>query len=320
MAKQLKCPVGAVNRCLKNIGDAAAYENLRWGAGRPLKVVPITAAQLQWITSRETLRAQVGKPLTARVRIANARFGLNMTLRDFRSIYRKARITVQKLSPLCKPARDITMVQQQMRIDELQEDFAFHMAQQKHMVQYDAAVFSVNQYSPKHWAPSGHPLKTAKKYYQSQLVCVWGAISVEEGWVHVEAQRKRALNTDDTIRYFKAIGRRRIQNDLVMFGDNAKTFNNRRVHDWAAANDIELLYNVPYRPEANGIEGVWRIAKTRYRAELARRLVNDEPVDNLALVQDILMHITDEECKKEAMQGWQRLVKLEPKDYSLERQ
>ena len=103
----------------------------------------------------------------------------------------------------------------------------------------------------------------------------------------------------------------------MLFGDNAKVHNNRRVHDWCGGNDIELLWNIPYRLESNGIEGVWRIAKQRYRAELARRLVNEEPIDNLELVQDILMHITDEECKKEAMQGWQRLMALQPVDYQV---
>jgi hypothetical protein len=249
--------------------------------------------------------------------IANRRFGLDLTTRDFRSIYSRARLTVQKLSPIFRPARIPTVVRQQAAIDSLKADFAWHMAQQKHMVQYDAAVFSVNQYTNRHWSHSGQPLRTAKRYYQSQLVCVWGAISVEKGWVFCEGRKCGAFKTDDTIRFFKAIGRRRDQTPLVMFGDNAKVHNNARVRDWCGGNDVDLLWNIPYRPEGNGIEGVWRIAKARYRAELARRLVNEERVDNLALVLEVLTSITNDDCKKEAMQGWQRLMAMAPVNYQV---
>ena len=81
-----------------------------------------------------------------------------------------------------------------------------HMAKKRHIVQYDACTFSVNKYAPKHWAPQGNPLKIPKKFYDSQLVCVLGAISVEEGVVHWHAEQVRAFKTEDTINFFNAIG------------------------------------------------------------------------------------------------------------------
>ena len=45
-------------------------------------------------------------------------------------------------------------------------------------------------------------------------------------------------------------------------------------------------------------------AKNRYRAKISEMLVNRQPINNLQVVIDVLNSITDDECRKEAIQGW----------------
>jgi hypothetical protein len=257
----------------------------------------------------------VDKPLQTRTTIANRRFGLQLTVRDFRSVYRRAKITVQKLLSTKKPARIQSEQEQLELIKTLQETFKWHMAQGKHMIQHDAAIFSVKQYARRAWAPSGDPLTTISKYFDSELVVVWGAISVEKGWVLWDAKQQRSFKTEDTLRYFKQIGRKYDGLENVLFGDNAKFQKNARVEDWCAENDLETLWNIAYTPQSNGIERVWMTAKQRYRKELARLLVNRERFDNLALVKTILEGIDDEHCRDCAMFGWRNLMNLKPRDH-----
>ena len=42
IAKELKCPATAVRRCMKYLDDPAGYDALRWGRGRPIKVLETT--------------------------------------------------------------------------------------------------------------------------------------------------------------------------------------------------------------------------------------------------------------------------------------
>ena len=189
------------------------------------------------------------------------------------------------------------------------------MAQKRHIVQYDSSIFHVNQYDPKHWAPSGRPLLVAKKYYAKQLVCVFGAISVERGWVYRYVEQRGSFKTWHTLRFFRDISRARDQTDLVLFGDNATVHNNQTVRDWAGENDVELLWNLKYEPSLNGIEYAWAIAKDRYRRRLAELLVNRQTVNNYDLVLEVLNSITDDEAKGCAMRGWRNLMRKVPKDY-----
>ena len=119
IAKKLKCPIGTVYKCLKHIKDPNAYGNLGWGSGRPHKAKQYTAEQRDWITSRDTLRDQVGKPLKSRAAIANNRFGLSLTVSGLRAIYRLAKITMQKVTYRMKPSLKFSIAEQHLEIEQL---------------------------------------------------------------------------------------------------------------------------------------------------------------------------------------------------------
>lgn len=51
-----------------------------------------------------------------------------------------------------------------------------------------------------------------------------------------------------------------------VFVDNASIHKGEKTRAYAAANNIQLIYNVSYRPDLNGIEGFWREMKKIYRS------------------------------------------------------
>jgi hypothetical protein len=100
--------------------------------------------------------------------------------------------------------------------------------------------------------------------------------------------------------------------DVVAFGDNAS------IHKSCSEEKqdyVEMLFNIPYRPDLMGVESVWHGAKAKYREEVARLLVTRQEIDNLKLVKKILGEVTDEECTRVAAIGWRNLMKAKPVEY-----
>ena len=52
--------------------------------------------------------------------------------------------------------------------------------------------------------------------------------------------------------------------------------------------EIRIIRNVPYRPDFNGIEGVWSWAKQEYRKKLDWLKANGLEWNNLHVVQEVL--------------------------------
>ena len=72
--------------------------------------------------------------------------------------------------------------------------------------------------------------------------------------------------------------------------DNCAIHKSWEVKHWLAENDpeMQLIYNIPYRPDLNGIELVWKDCKQRYRARVDYYKANNVSFDHQALVEDIV--------------------------------
>ena len=105
VAKALNCSYARIRRLLKLMKDGNHPDNINWVRGRPMKKISLTEEQLAWITSRQTLRLQCGKPLRARLNILNQKYDSHLSIYDLRKIYRLYGITMQKLRSQLKPPK-----------------------------------------------------------------------------------------------------------------------------------------------------------------------------------------------------------------------
>ena len=76
--------------------------------------------------------------------------------------------------------------------------------------------------------------------------------------------------------------------------------------------DIELVFNLPYRPDCNGIELLWREAKRWYRGEADRLKAQAINWDQIGLVQHILEGIEDKIVARQARHGEEAIGLAEP--------
>ena len=96
---------------------------LRWGRGRPKQHFKATVEQESWMTSRQTLRLQVGMNLAGRALAANKEFGTQLRAADVREIYSRLKVTMQKLVNQHKPMKNFSIHSQELLLREFKERF-----------------------------------------------------------------------------------------------------------------------------------------------------------------------------------------------------
>ncbi len=92
---------------------------------------------------------------------------------------------------------------------------------------------------------------------------------------------------------------------LALLWDNARIHYANLVRELAASEevDIELVWNVAYRPDLMGVEKLWAEAKRRYRRELECLKAHDRMFDQISLFYMVLDGVDEELIQKPARHG-----------------
>ena len=99
------------------------------------------------------------------------------------------------------------------------------------------------------------------------------ASSMTTGEIHWETLKKAGFKTDNVIAFLKALRKRHGKWPLAVFWDNQSSFKSNDVKYAASDLDIVLIYNIPARPDLNGMENVWVHVKADYRHNKMKHLL-----------------------------------------------
>ena len=119
-------------------------------------------------------------------------------------------------------------------------------------------------------------------------------------YMHIDT---RSFNNKDMQKILKEI-RKRAGPDmgLAIVLDQASYHRSWEVRELAASPliDIKLIYNITARPDLGtvGIENVWSVCKSRFRASVDNLRAVNLPFDNFGLVQSVVDSITHEMARK----------------------
>ena len=336
----LGCTVRKLNQTLAEIRAApagTAIADIRTSGssrGRPWQVGPelISPEGLQHITSRPVLRSQVGWTLTARAQDANERFGCTLSRHQLRRIYSLQGVTKQRVQPAIAPRKyrpDLVQIEQ---LQDVANEVQRARADGFEILQYDQCVFSANKYNTHQWAPVREPLTTLSKWGSAPVVVVCGFISEQSGKVYFPARQQKSFNGESMAEFLLEIRTKMLPGKkLAFFGDNARINIGKKMKAAAAqflgvGSECRLLFNQPYRPDlskcipsfltlplsVDGIEHCWGFCKRIYKQKIQQLRVNQEPVDNLAVVTECLEALDTERCSRIAAAGWRRLAEAMP--------
>lgn len=100
----------------------------------------------------------------------------------------------------------------------------------------------------------------------------------------------------------------------MIFLDNASIHRSKLVKEICEERGIPLLYNIAYRPDFNGIEGVWGYAKRIYSKYALSLRLDYDPAhwDNEAIVNECLKDVKPATASAFIAHGWKQLMAGQP--------
>ena len=138
----------------------------------------------------------------------------------------------------------------------------------------DECIFSPKSYKPrKEFAPAGRPLEYSHQKTSQPYIAVLGFAGVKYGFHHYDLHEGRAYDRWDFIDALKRFHTKMNGDKYALFLDNASIHKAKDTKYMAEEWGIPLIYNVPYRPDFNGIEFVWGWAKQCYRKRIAASVI-----------------------------------------------
>ena len=180
----------------------------------------------------------------------------------------------------------------------------------------DESVFSTRSYKCEGWNLLDDPVQLNSRFQEQPLVIVCGLISPEVGVVHMEVVEKdkdfKAFKGDNFVDILEAVREAYPERSIAIFLDNLSAHKCSSVRATAALLDIELIFNIPYQPQLNGIEFYWGEAKRRYRATIGENKINQYSYDNFQVVNEVLKGCDDVIAIGAAKQGLKNLENARP--------
>jgi len=259
IARQLKTTPYHIRRAIK-LESQGVLSQARWGAGRPKSSSPVTQEQEDWLVHRRTLQHHVGCSLRARTEAFKEKFGRSLKMRQLRSIYKRRHVTQQRFAPRLGSPNLGSVEDQARAIAECLDNVMCLFREGYEVIQIDEACFSPKKNDRKHWAPAGHPLEVREKWTSMPQIKVCGAISEESGTSVTLYSYEPFTHRDMITMLFRLRKWYGPDKKLAVFWDNAAYHRSPEVLGVAGDPevDIKILRNVPYRPDFNGIELMWR--------------------------------------------------------------
>jgi hypothetical protein len=136
----------------------------------------------------------------------------------------------------------------------------------------DECIFSVKTYKPLAWAAKGRNVTQTQRLDAQRCVAVVAAVSAEGGLILFE-RRPSSFNGYQFSQFMERLSAVMAHRPLTVLLDNCKIHNTDSCQEVYAERAIDVLWNVPYRPDLNGIEFVWAIAKRSFRQLQLQRMV-----------------------------------------------
>ena len=185
----------------------------------------------------------------------------------------------------------------------------------------DECLFSGHRHQgSRHWAPVGRPLLANARMFKGHSIAVIGAISAEHGMLtfsYKDTTEEGGVSGPDFKDFLHRLWtEHRDKGKMVVFLDNMRSHHAKVVSEEIEGElprlPIHLVYNVPYRPDLNGIEAVWAVAKREYRRRLDAFKARGLEWDNHAVVKDCMDSVKNSTARRFAKAGWRRLRRAVP--------
>ncbi len=155
------------------------------------------------------------------------------------------------------------------------------------LILIDECIFSAKTFQPMAWSERRRNVAQCRQMGSQKAVAVVAAVSADAGLILFE-RRPSSFNGQQFSEYLERLHALVADQPMAVLLDNCKIHKARVTTEVVERLDINMIWNVPYRPDLNGIEFVWAIAKRRFRQLQLQRMMGT-------------LNRTFEECVDQAM-------------------
>ena len=107
------------------------------------------------------------------------------------------------------------------------------------------------------------------------------------GLIHYNMIEGEGFKTATFMDFLRSLHNQKLRkNRVALLLDNSSIHNEKTTvfEKYCERFDIQIIFNIKYRPDFNGIENVWGLAKRRYRAKIDWHKANGVSWNNEMLV------------------------------------
>lgn len=148
-----------------------------------------------------------------------------------------------------------------------------------------------------------------QQYHRKTLATI-ASISAENG-VELVMTFEKSVNTEKFVQYLKRLRQQYPFRPLAIFCDQLAVHKTKTTKEMCEQLKIKMIYNAPYSPDYNPIEGVIGVAKQKIKHRRWNAYQNGEEIDLAKCVNECVTSIEKDKVIKFLNKSKQLLEQLE---------
>ena len=165
------------------------------------------------------------------------------------------------------------------------------------LVWVDEAVFTFNTFRTRAWAGPNHCIQVQDADARVQTMAFIAAISEDRG-LEAWAMHPNAITKTEFVAFLEQLSARFQGAEFAVFLDNLSVHKTKEVQEACDRLRVRRIFNLPYRPDFNGIETYFSQVKGEYKRLLLERLLRGLKADSPGLIRQSVGLVEKEKAQR----------------------
>ena len=261
--------------------------------GAPSKLRP---EHIAYLCSGGTLQAWADRTLKERAVLFHRRFGeIKIDYSTILRVYREhgiKRKALRYVKTLKYQAPEKRAEQTRMMLAEVSRAVECG----KRLIYVDEAMFTTSTMLDRGYSGKRQNVTLEEKLVSSPALAVVAGVSSERG-LEAFHLKPASIDSEAFMQFLLTLLESAKPSEFVIFADNCRVHHSKKVAEFLKANQIEIIFNVPYAPEYNPIERVWSKIKLCFKKARLSAILDGNTPNFEKLLRKILNEFPQEKVR-----------------------
>lgn len=147
----------------------------------------------------------------------------------------------------------------------------------------DEAVFTFNTFNTKAWAGSYDSISVEENKIRVRTQAFIAGVSEEWG-LEAYSIHRRSISTPEFVDFIKDLSHAMKGKPFAIFVDNLAVHKTQEAKAAYEKYSVQVIFNVPYSPDFNGIESYFALLKASYKKLLLETIMKGDNIHEAGLI------------------------------------